>query len=239
MYVQHVMLNVGGLYKNEIKADDTMPRFENIPAAKQKEALNYLFTLAEDLDWLGDKDVVDNLPMIGTPEYAMREIIYQLIMMTPYLASLSDGVVTDEFNFKQCMDMIYDEVWAPTRSGKRLTDAQRQFQRAFVMQLMQSGGFRLPGSETSVAITDDQELVTKSFDAESSLMAGSLMYSPVSGYEWMPRNIFRMFGESAKSEYYAFLKQTRTLIKSRISGASAKDKAHYEYLVSVIEYGLE
>ena len=239
MYVQHVMLNVGGLYKNEIKADDTMPRFENIPAAKQKEALNYLFTMAEDLDWLGDKDVVDNLPMIGTPEYAMREIIYQLIMMTPYLASLSDGVVTDEFSFKQCMDVIYGKVWAPTRSGKRLTDAQRQFQRAFVMQLMQSGGFRLPGSETSVAIADDQELVTKSFDAESSLMAGSLMYSPVSGYEWMPRNIFRTFGEAAKSEHYAFLKQTRALIKSRMAGASAKDKAHYEYLVSVIEYGLE
>ena len=158
--------------------------------------------------------------------------------MTPYLASLSDGVVTDEFSFKQCMDVIYGKVWAPTRSGKRLTDAQRQFQRAFVMQLMQSGGFRLPGSETSVAITDDQELVTKSFDAESSLMAGSLMYSPVSGYEWFPRYTFNS-GTMGVSDIYAFLSQAKNLMKSRMSGAAAKDKIHYELLIKTIEFGLE
>ena len=37
-----------------------MPRFAQIPKAQQKEALNYLFEIYNDLDWLDNKNLLLN-----------------------------------------------------------------------------------------------------------------------------------------------------------------------------------
>ena len=242
MYIQHVTLNVGGLYKNEVKAGDSLPMFANVPAEKQKRALDYLISLAGDSGWLSDKSVTGRLPMVGTPEYAVRELICQYILLTPVLASMSDGIATEEFSYKDCLDRIYSAVWTPGQGGRRLTDAQRQFQRAFVKQLMNMGGFEMPGSkEKSIAVVGEDDcsvLVSESFDGGNSMLFGSFRYSPVSGYEWMPRYTFNG-GTMTASDIYAYLVKAENLMKSRIPAASAGDRTHYELLVKMIEYGLE
>lgn len=238
MYAQHVTFNVGGLYKNEVKAGDKLPRYANIPEKKQKAALDCLFSMAEDLEWLSDKSVTDSLPVVGSPEYAVREAIYQLILMTPAFASMSDGIVTREFSFRQCLDYIYSRVWFPSIRNRQLSEAERQFQEEFVRQLMAMGRFRLPDSSDSSFSAEEHELVTRSFDGGSSLLAGDLVYSPVSGYEWLPRTIFNN-GEMSQSDIYAYLIKARDLMKSRKAGASQRDRVHYEFLIRTIEYGLE
>ena len=153
---------------------------------------------------------------------------------------MSDGIASDEYSYRDCLDDIYDEIWRPTRNGRRLTDAQKQMQRYFVASLMKMGNFPVPGAETAITSisADARTVVTRGFDSGSSVMTGTLVYSPTSGYEWFPRTVFNR-GQMTQADIYAYLEQTLQLIKSRRSGSAASDRAHYDLLVKTIEYGIE
>ena len=232
-YARHVTLNVGGLYKNEVKASDTMPRYENIPYSRQKESLDYLSELSRDLSWLAPKDLMDKLPAVGTPCYSVAEALQQYILMTPFLASMSDGVATKEYSFRQCMDDVYDMVW--NVKSKNLTPEQRLFQKQFVDNLMASAGFRKPaGNEEAV-----QDVTNSCFgEGDDSCLSGTLSYNPVSGYEWIPRYIFNR-GEATSGDIYAYLTKAKDLMLKRRKSASDIDKAHYDMLIETISYGLD
>ncbi|NVB76452.1 zinc-dependent metalloprotease, partial [Phocaeicola vulgatus] len=72
MYVTHVAGNVGGYFVNEVKEGDTMPRFAQIPKAQQKEALNYLFEIYNDLNWLDNKNLLTKFPISGSPKQTIQ-----------------------------------------------------------------------------------------------------------------------------------------------------------------------
>ena len=67
-------------------------------------------------------------------------------------------------------------------------------------------------------------------------MTGTLSYDPVSGFEWIPRALFNN-GNISAGDVFAVIYQVHTLLKSRLAGANATDKAHYQLLLSTIEYG--
>jgi len=238
-YAQHVLMNVGGLYKNEVKSADKMKRFENIPEAKQREALEYVFTLHDDVSWMGDKAVLDRLPIVGSPEFAVCNAIQGLILMTPGFASMSDGVSTQEFSSKECFDFILDKVFNTPR-GKALTKIQRSFQTQFVNYYMSMGNFKLPGSDKSFAFAEDSQSLTAQYfgGSDECPLFGDLMYGPVSGYEWFPRNMFNQ-GDLSAADLYAVLKKAREMIVSRKASANAQDKAHYELLISTIDFSVK
>ena len=238
-YCQHVVLNVGGLYKNEIKVGDDFPKYQNIPAAKQKASLEYMFTLWDDLDWISDKKVLGTLPIIGSPEYAVRELVQNLILLTPSFCSLSDGVATEELSFKECADIIFNHIWKSTKSGRKLTDAEKQFQKAFVKHFMTTGNFKMPGAgmEAFADIRDYVSITAASGNPALSF-AGEIMYSPVSGYEWFPRTIFNQ-GDMSQMDCYVYLSKALDLMKSKLSTLPSSDRIHYQLLIRNIEYGLK
>lgn len=242
-YAQHVLLNVGGLYKNEVKSSDSMKRFENIPEARQREALDYMFALHDDLSWMGDRAVLDRLPVVGSPEYAVSNMLQSLILMTPSLASSSDGVTTQEFSPQECFDVIFDKVFKPTRQGKKLTRTQRSFQKNFVVSYMAMGNFQIPGQKNAFAVSEDAQPVGEHYHCsccheEHQNSFGELMYSPISGYEYFPRNMFNQ-GSLSVSDLYSVLMRARELMAARRASASAQDKAHYDLLISMIDYSLK
>jgi hypothetical protein len=235
-----VLFNVGGIYKNEIKAADTMKRYENIPGEKQREALEYLFTLQSDLEWLNNKDVLGKLPVVGSPEHTIRTAIQEMILLAPAFARSTDGVITHEFSATECFDFIFDRVFKPTRQGKALTKAQRSFQKMFVESYMKMGNFSLPGSKKSFAISEDMVSLTGQYlgSSQEQCLVGELMYGPISGFEWYPRTIFNL-GDLTVADLYAVLKRTRELLVSRRASANAMDKAHYDLLISTIDYSVK
>lgn len=243
MYAQHVALNVGGLYKNEVKEADEMPRFANVPAAKQKEALEYLFELWDDCEWLGDKEVVSKLPLVGLPVDAVRNAIQNLILYTPMFAGASDGVATYEFSRNECLDFIYDRAFKPTKQHRPLTKADRVLQKAFVNSVIATAGLpNMAAASTGAAqLTEGSRVVCHEHlgcCAEGEFEPfGNLVYNPVGGYEWMPRYIFNMqYADPAG--LYSLLDRMRTLLKSAKASGSAEDKAHYEMLLQTINFSI-
>lgn len=145
MYIQHVYLNVGGLYKNEVKADDTLPAFANIPTEKQVAALKYMFELYGDLDWLDNRELMNKLAIMGSPKAAVANMLGGLIISAPFSVSLSADVAGNSFSFRDCADIVYDFIWKPTVNGRKLTREQMDIQKQYVEQMM--GSRQLPAAQ--------------------------------------------------------------------------------------------
>jgi len=240
-YSQHVLLNVGGLYKNEVKSCDEMPPFQNIPREKQLKALDYMFTLAEDLDWVAPESVINRLPIVGSPERSLHKAVQNMILMTPFLASKSDGVMTKELSSGEIFDILFDRVWGPTKKGRKLTDAERDFEQQYVTYMMTSAGYEYSGQRTSAFAEDAMEICPETLgcrDIEGcSEKIGVLTYSPISGYEWTPRSIFNQ-GDITQGTIYGELCRVHKLVKAKSGSGSKLDQAHYRMLADAIEKGL-
>lgn len=241
-YAQHVAMNVGGIYKDDIKSVDEGPGFANIPAKKQKEALDYLFTLWEDVDWLSDRKSLGRLPVVGSVSETVRSSIESMIFAMPFLAGYSDNVATQEFSSTQVFNYLIDKIFAQTKKGGRLTAAQREFQVDFVTNFMKTGNFTLPKGLAESAISEDARPIVSSFQCSSAEgpenLFGELMYSPAGGYEWLPRFIFNQ-GDLTMASIYAVITKVRDIAKAALPSANAEDKAHYQYLISLINYGIQ
>lgn len=240
-YAQHCLMNVGGLYKNDVKSSDLMPPFENIPAAKQKKALDYVYSLSKDLSWLSDKNIFDRLPLAGSAEDAVRDAIYDMILLTPFMVHLTDALSTREFSAWDCLDKIYDYVWSCCRSGKKLTRAQKSFQVKFVNTFMAAGGFASPSSGKDHGLTEDVFHIADSgcgCCSDTGNFAGDMTYSPVCGYEWVPRAIFN-HGTLTAADMYALLTKASDLMKSCRASADAADRAHYDILIQTIAHSIK
>lgn len=238
-YLSHLINNIGGLYKNEIIAGDSLPRYKNVPAAKQKAILRYVFDQYRDLDWIDSPAVLSKLPLVGKPSYSLRKAVHTLLFMTPYYADKSDGISSKELNLKQTMNIIYDFVWAPTLSGVPLKEYQKILQRAFIESYMDMANFKRPSSGVNHAFLDTSNYLYENFEADSYFLArGMLKYSSVSGFEWEPRALMNS-GEISTATIYSVLKMAYNLIKSRKNYAGQDDKAHYELLMNTIEYSLK
>ena len=225
-YANHILMNVGGLYRNEVAAGDGVKRFQNVPKDKQKNCVKEVLSMLDKLDWIEDKSVLDKLPVLGSPAFTLRKAIFSTLLTRPYFCAMSDGIDTKEFGFQECMDMIFDYTWKKPRK-KGLTAEQRMYQREFVLAALTGAGMKLPNN-VERGFTDSMDGVEHE--------GGVMSYSPVSGFEWIPRAIFNR-GDISAADFYAVLSDVKDIIDTRMKKAKPADKAHYELLKYYIDYG--
>ena len=238
MYIQHVYLNVGGLYKNEVKADDTLPAFANIPTEKQVAALKYMFELYGDLDWLDNRELMNKLAIMGSPKAAVANMLGGLIISAPFSVSLSADVAGNSFSFRDCADIVYDFIWKPTVNGRKLTREQMDIQKQYVEQMMGVGNFPLPKASGKGFADQQHDMTACTCNLHGENLCGEISYDPVSGFGWSPRAIFNR-GQATVADIYAYVSKVQTLLKSRVDNAPKETKAHYELLLRTIELGLK
>ena len=59
--------------------------------------------------------------------------------------------------------------------------------------------------------------------------------NPVGGFEQVPREMFSSTPSLTPADMFARLQQVRTLLVSRRGSGSSQDRAHYEYLLRIID----
>ena len=234
-YAGHLMNNIEGLYRNETVPGDGQKRYENVPKEMQLRALDEVFAMYSDLDWLEDKAVLGRLPIVGSPVDAVRRSIAGNLMGRPFLAGMIDGIDTVELPVKELMDRLYERVWRPTLRGKTLNDAERLFQSVYVESLMNMSGFRNPSDAAKTASLHDEcthEHCCDIVNPASSL--GRITYDDVSGFEWEPRNFGG--GHLTQATLYSELMRVRKLLNGK--KGKGEDQGHYALLRSIIDYGV-
>ena len=242
MYVTHVAGNVGGYFVNEVKEGDTMPRFAQIPKAQQKEALNYLFEIYNDLDWLDNKNLLTKFPVSGSPKQTIQNFMLRYILPVPFQVSQYEGLEKDSFTAAEAFNMIYNFVWKPTISGRTLTESQMNLQKQYIYMMMQTAGFTIKGAGKALTGEKPLDINHRQFGytcCQGHAIKEDVIHNPVAGFEWRPLNRFSMTAKVTQADVYAYLAKAKQLMKQKAASASGKTKAHYELLLKMLDINLK
>lgn len=134
-------------------------------------------------------------------------------------------------------------VWKPTLTGRKLNDSDKTLQKAYVFNLLANSGFTLPKalSGQALALTADSPIHFDRLCACEEMPRMSLpqlrneLANPVGGFEQVPREMFSSTPSLTPADMFARLQQVRTLLVSRRGSGSSQDRAHYEYLLRIID----
>lgn len=246
LYSVHVASNVSGYYLNEVKDGDGQARLRGLNKEKQKEALNYLFTMYSDLDWMDNKQLLSKITLSGSPKVTLQNYLRNFIIPAPIMVSNTNGIDKQSLQPDEALKMVYDFVWKPTVAGKRLSESEKTLQKAYIANMLGNSGFNLPAGFTGSALTSagagdihfdalcacEPAPTTLSVPEVESLSA----HNPVGGFEYIPRQMFNSQASLTQPDIFAWLQKAQKLMRSRLnSGGDAATRAHYEYLLRIID----
>ncbi|HEY9544053.1 MAG TPA: zinc-dependent metalloprotease [Prevotella sp.] len=221
LFTIHVSSNVSGYYANEVKEGDGQQRFMPLSKARQKEALNYLFKMYGDLDWLDNKALLRKLTLSGSPQTTIRRFIGNEILSAPIIVSIYCDLDSRTLQFAEAMDMVYHFVWNPTIQGRVLKDYEMSIQKDYLFQLMANSGFKVPSAGNKLTSLADKRP------------------NPVAGFEFGERNMFGSSPKVTQADIYPYLLKAQRLLKAKVSSSNGRTHAHYSYLLKVLDSNMK
>lgn len=132
-YLDNALANVGGIYLTAVK--DGLPGERNraVPAELQRRSLLWVIEQLRQCAWLDNEEQTRHFPMrlrrsVMLSNSVGRKLTARSsnVLMSSHIAGGSAYTQADYFKD------LYDAVFAPTRSGKTLTDCDRTLQRILV-----------------------------------------------------------------------------------------------------------
>lgn len=222
-YMGHVEKYIGGNFlEYPVHGDGKTAAFTPVPKAKQKEAIHFVFDQLRDLpNWMLNPEVVrlfdpanDKIyDYIGTQ---VRNMLSEMPKIG-YSEKLSD----DPYTQREYLQDLYNETFAGSIKGRKLTRADRTMEYYFVYYLfnqldyLQSG----PAASRSLSVDLSQELPCYLIDLQQ-------LSKQQLGTNAREADI----KISYKEAFYGILKDIQSLMNKRAKSASGADKDHYSYL---------
>lgn len=234
-YLNHVYADVGGVYLYEKHVGDSVEHFRSVPRERQTRALEFLLGQLDDMAWLDDRRVTDNLGLVASAADAVCEAVMKAVVAAPSKVGLSAALAEgDAFTPEACMSLIFDRIWAPTRRREALTLSQIKRQRLFLETLGRVAELYEAGDSRSLASLRRME-VPAAFRTD----CGSLPdYSagwpePVAGYD----DPMPLFYEERPMEGLAYdcILRIRSLLEGQRNHPDLQTRLHYRSLLHTIE----
>ena len=130
-YMNHVAKNIGGRYINNMPG---MEPYTPVPAARQREALQYLGrNIFEAPEWLYPANILSKSGADAATTQQQQQTLLLTRLMTPLMLS---NISTSDYAVNQYLDDLFAQVWtAPKGSTSFQQKARRQLQRSYVQNL--------------------------------------------------------------------------------------------------------
>ena len=130
-YMNHVAKNIGGRYINNMPG---MEPYTPVPAARQREALQYLGrNIFEAPEWLYPANILSKSGADAATTQQQQQTLLLTRLMTPLMLS---NISTSDYAINQYLDDLFAQVWtAPKGSTSFQQKARRQLQRSYVQNL--------------------------------------------------------------------------------------------------------
>lgn len=137
-YVNHVLLNIGGIYLNERYDGDELPSYAVVPKERQKQAVDFLLGQMKDLAWLNAPDMQQKLPLMSNISTELEEKIFGALLSRRWAVALSavKDDNKDTYSTREFLTHVQDFVFAPTRQGKTLTTQDKKMQMEILRQML-------------------------------------------------------------------------------------------------------
>ena len=130
-YMNHVAKNIGGRYINNMPG---MEPYAPVPAARQREALQYLGrNIFEAPEWLYPANILSKSGADAATTQQQQQTLLLTRLMTPLMLS---NISTSDYAVNQYLDDLFAQVWtAPKGSTSFQQKTRRQLQRSYVQNL--------------------------------------------------------------------------------------------------------
>lgn len=250
-YINHVYANIGGIYVNEKHVNDPVLLFQSVPRAKQQQAIDFLLHELKDLDWLEDKQVLENFTLVGTPATVLRVQIMEALLQTPLSVNLSAirSTEKDPLSSKEVMQQLYKFAWGKTMQFKALTSNEKEIQKSYVKSMLKESKL-VPAKGGASAITDDAIANVKGIHIPGLREADLQGCTHLEAQQPLPVKDFAgAFGgfsvnfslaPALESQYYMQLVQCRQLLSTAIGKTADKETTmHYRLLLHQIDKALK
>ena len=137
-YVNHVLLNIGGIYLNERYDGDELPSYSVVPKEKQRQAVDFLLGQMRDLEWLNAPDMQQKLPLMSNISTELEEKIFGALLSRRWAVALSaeKDDSKDTYSTREFLTHVQDFAFAPTRQGKTLTTQDKKMQMEILRQIL-------------------------------------------------------------------------------------------------------
>ena len=262
-YISNVLCQVGGAYLNPAKEGMQEKRFVPVPRDVQKASMKWVFKQLRDSRWLNEESLSQNIfgPKVSL---ALQGAVTKAMLKLPNNVTLVSHLAKNGYTLKDFYDDFYAGIWEPTIQGRKLTDGDKLMQKLVVANAAaivkgsdsQGGGMVLSMLTTDMNV---DELIEsgmdytgiirqyydqfKAFEAEhgegivASQLIESRMKNSQDPYRWQAEvnvgNIDENLGYNV-----LMLQKIQTLLKNRVGGANAADKAHYQALLLQVNRAL-
>ncbi len=164
-YMQHVMMNIGGVYNTRQGEGQKKAVYEPVPVAKEKEALDFfdreLFTTPY---WILDSNVISKVSLPSQPNF-IEDLQVKVLNKLLDIGKINQLLANmRQFNDKALpvedyLKAIHQMIWKELKSGKAIDPYRRNLQKSYVGALQEI----LTSNKPEVTETDIYSIVRADF----------------------------------------------------------------------------
>ncbi len=223
--VLRLMGNVGGIYINEKRADDSCPSYEVVEKSRQREALKMTLDIMSDLSWLDDSRAWRDIFFVRSfDDYMTALLVDEFIAVFPAL-SFAEQKSADAYTLMEAYDDILDHVLADVKAGRHSAIDNILLQYIVIAYTMQESNLTVQ-SRRGVAAAD----AIAAADADDTAFAGFVPV-PALDFHYTAEHDYRIYHKlhELKSIYEKAAKTTR----------DRELRLHYQYFVMAIDRALK
>lgn len=253
-YLNHVALNIGGIYLNQRYDGDALPAYEPVEREKQRQAVRFLLHQLNDLSWINSITLQRGYPMAGNISGQLEDAIFNALTKALGNVVICEGKAgKDAYTRQLFMDDLYRHFMQPTIQGKTLSHVEKKLQMKFIDQLYRSAALNRKGMQGAdisastkafVCLIEIPDFVKANSRADygdiSENMAG--MFSNreiVAGQYAAGQEEFMGFGEPQLMAgsypidyyYYTLLRKIERLMKEKSDTGSEDTRDYYRLMI--------
>ena len=242
-YLNHVAVNIGGIYLNERYEGDKLPHHAFVPREKQKRAVRFLLNQVKEMRWLDNPAFQSEMPLMGMVSRDLEDKVISVVLarLAPVSFSAEKAPARLAYTPNAYMNDIYDFVFTPTMQGRTLTTAEKKLQLSLLSRAI--GGARVEkksasdgGGRGRMLVDIPEAVKEKSIAYYGGLTNLSRPAAEYQGFSYYvdidPRQA------DMAPYYYDLMKRARNLLQSKASSGSPDMRQHYKFLLHKLEQAM-
>ena len=264
-YLYNVNMNIGGFYINEHMVGDPYATSAIVPKEMQKRSAQFLFEQLKDMDWIDNIDVVKNLPLDGSTARLMLKNLAGSLLNTKrlslavyrdkdayspeeYLTDLYESIWASAIkgtNPTECERILQTEVLKNLIKGADPLTPRGEVDELLAAEMNRDVHALSPRADLPVyqqmelfEHLRDMPVVSGNFQGDMLDYYHSLNQmnelNERAGFDY----IYYVFNTSTNNNnylYYQLLTKVKAVMEKRKNSGSYETRAHYTYLLSIVE----
>ena len=240
-YIFNVFMNLGGFYLNQHYVGDPVSTFVAVPKEVQKNSLKFVIGQLKDIDWIDRPEVVENLEFDGSrARQILKDFLSKADEETDLFSTRRISLVAyrDKGNYtpEEYLEDLYKMIWEPTIKGRNLTETERILQVAFLTNVRNTVDINGNRENASRYYAKSQNVLHESVESLNGKQSNRMPEVAGFGSRWLVEN---MAVDNPNHLWYNLYLKVIEQVKKRQGSGNADTKAHYDYLMFLINRSLK